>query len=251
VVDNRCNASRPFFLCVMTCAVACGGTRSAQLADLAPSMDGPGVIGQHGIVVDYFSGMPLAGFTVTDGAQSTTTDTSGSWTLPAPMGVTLAPVVTGPSYTQLFLPDATAASADVDRGSIPAGSAQNFALEQSIIGADSTKALVQIIIVKTGACTSIAGGTVSVNLPAGASVAYFSAAGFPSAASLCDVPGQRPAAVVYNVPPGSDLQISINHPSCKQVATGAPLDGATYSGRVKTLASEPGDYTSSLVFAVQ
>jgi hypothetical protein len=48
----------------------------------------------------------MEGFTVTvtDGDQTATTDATGAWSLSLPTGATLAPMIVGPSYTQLFLP---------------------------------------------------------------------------------------------------------------------------------------------------
>jgi hypothetical protein len=237
---------------VMACALGCGGkSQTAGSADMSNGIDGPVIIGQHGTVIDYFTGNALAGFAVTDGNQSTTTDAGGNWTLPAPVGAALAPVVTGPSYSNLFLPGATAAGVDVDWGPIPIPSSNTFMLEQNLVKADSTKALVQTTIVKTGSCTSVAGGTLTVNSPAGTSVAYFNTQGLPTATSFADVTLHRPVAVVFNLPPGANLDVTIQHPTCAQLPPGTTVHGATLTGQVKTLATEPGDNNSSLVIAVQ
>lgn len=237
----------PLVLCGV---VGCGGKGS-------PKMDAPGdmamaadIMGEHGIVVDYFSGMPLAGMTVTEGANSVTTGADGSFVLPATTGALLQAVVTGTGYVQLYLPDAVAASDSVNRGNVPMATTQTFALAQQILANDTTKALVYVEIAKTGACSSIAGGTLTVTAPAGVSVAYFSSNGLPTGSSFIDLPNDKPVAVLYNVTPGADIQLSINGTSCTMVAQ-PTIDGQGFNGHVQTFPTEPGDVNSSLVYAVQ
>lgn len=245
---------RNFNLVVLSCfAIGCGGksvTKTSTPPDMSSS-DGGGVVGQHGVVVDYFQRTPLVGFTVTDGANSVTTDASGAFLLPAPMDVVLAPQISGPGYSSLYLPEAMAGGTDVDRGFIPIPSTMTFGLEQSLIKADSTMAVVQIIVEKMPTCASIAGGTVTVQSPAGAQVAYFNPQGLPTATAFMDVTGNRPAAVVYDVPPGEVPVITITHPSCTQMPASATIAGQIFDGKVITKAAEPGDFNSALVFALQ
>src|SRR5262245_64031843 len=150
-------------------AVGCGSSSHGpnDPVDMASSDAAPAIEGQHGTFVDYFSGAPLSGFTVTDGTASTTTDAQGNWILPAPTGVALAPTVTGPKYTNVYFPEVMAASAEINWGRVPIPDTGAFMLEQNILSADTTKALVQILIHKTGSCTSVAGGTMTVTSPAG------------------------------------------------------------------------------------
>ncbi|MCU1279458.1 MAG: hypothetical protein JWM53_3004 [bacterium] len=240
-------------------ALGCGGTRTGSSdggaeVDMSPAVgDGPTIIGQHGVVIDYFSNMPLAGFTVTDGQNSATTAADGTFVMPAPMGATLAPSVTGPMYTQLFLPTATVAGVDVDWGAIPIPSSSSFMLEQQIVANDQAKALVQISLVKTGACTAVTGGTLTVNAPAGASVRYFTAQGLPTATAFTEVDASlhKPVAVLYDVPPGAAIDLTINHPTCKVAAQDKPIAGKVLSGAVTTMATEPGDKNSSLVYVLE
>jgi hypothetical protein len=242
-------AAKPLLVAAVF-VVGCGGSngsKSGGMPDLAP---GPTVIGQHGIVVDYFQRTPLVGFTVSDGSASATTDAQGNFLLPAPTGVVLAPTVTGASYTQLFLPEVTAAGADVDRGFIPIPSSQTFMLEQNILKNDAAKAIVYVTVAKTGACTAIAGGTLTVQSPPGTSVAYFNEQGLPTANAFTEVSGNRPAAVVYDVPPGAYPVVTIGHPTCTAVPDGTVVNGQILDGHVKTQAAEPGDYNSAMVIAL-
>ena len=234
-------------------SVGCGGSKTqtgGAPADMA-GMVGTGIKGEHGTLIDYFTSAPLVGFTITDGQATTTSDAQGSWVLPVTMGVPLAPVVTGPDYSTIFLGQAMPASDEIELGPIPMPSAMSFALENQILAADTTQAVVQITIVKQGACTSIAGGTLNVKSPAGASVAYFSAQGLPTGPSFVDRDSNRPVAAVYNVTPGQQIELEIVHPTCKLVAAGTSNAGAVFTGKVTTMASQPGDNNSSLVYLVE
>ena len=196
---------KPYFVLVAAALIGCGGSsgNGTTAPDMTPAMN-PTIVGQHGQVVDYFSLMPLAGFTVADGENTTTTDAQGNWVLPAPMDVDLAPTVTGPSYSTLQLAKARAAASDVNLGPITIPSNDTFNTELNILGADTTKALVQVIIVPTGACTSVAGGTLTISKPADAAIAYFSPQALPLATQIYDTKDHRPSAVVYNIDPNAE-----------------------------------------------
>jgi hypothetical protein len=146
-----------------------------------------------------------------------------------------------------------ASGVDLNRGAIPIPSSSAFSLEQQVVANDQTMALIYVTLLKTGACTAIAGGTLTVNSPAGALVKYFTTQGLPTATSFQEVDGSlsKPAAVVYNVPPGQQIDITVNHPTCKQVAKGSPFNGLIFSGHVATVATEPGDVNSSLVYVLE
>ncbi len=167
------------------------------------------------------------------------------------MDVALAPTVTGPSYSMVQLAKAQAAGTDVDLGPIAIPSTASFATELSLLTADQTKALVQVIIIPTGSCTSVAGGTLTVTSPADASVAYFSASGLPVDIKFNDTTAHRPSAVVYNLDPSATLAVTMNHPTCKLSATGAVFDGAAYEGVAKLTPVEPGDNCSVLVLLAE
>jgi len=231
----------------------CGGSKTNNnTPDMATAdMSGPVIEGEHGTLVDYFSMMPLPGLTVTDGTNSTTTAADGSFVLPAPMGATLSPFAGGPNYATLYLPEATAASIDVNRGVVPMAQTSNFALEQSILANDQTKALVHILIFKTGACASLANGTITVNAPAGAKLAYFGTNGLPTSTTMFDIAAPKPAAVVFDVPADAALDLKIDVPGCTQIPFGTAMNGMTLTGKVPTPATEPGDQTGSLIFVLQ
>jgi hypothetical protein len=243
---------KPWLLLVAAGVIGCGGGQGAGSTsppDMTPVSTS--IVGQHGRVVDYFNLTPLAGFTVTDGANSATTDADGVFVLPAPMDTPLAPTVTGPSYSTLQLAAAHAAADDMDLGPITIPSSATFGTELSVLGADQSKALVQVIIIPTGACTSLAGGTLTVQSPSDASVAYFSPSGFPVADMFYDVMSHRPSAVLFNVEPGADIEVEMNHPTCKLAPKGTAYNGAIYDGVATTVATEPGDHNEALVLLAE
>ena len=237
-------------LLACTVAAGCGGTQAAS-PDLAPMQDAGALEGQHGQVIDYFNLTPLAGFTVSDGTNTTTTDAQGNWVLPLAVGAESAPVVTGPSYSRLQLAKVKAVASEVDVHQIPIPSTATFSSELSILGADSAKALVQVVIVPTGACTSLAGGTLTLVSPKSAALAYFSPSGFPVATQMYDTTGNRPVAVVYDLEPTDSIELTMSHPTCKLSAAGASHDGATFEGLGPLAPSEPGDNNATLVLLAE
>jgi hypothetical protein len=235
--------------------VGCGGGNKMTAPDMAldptADMSGPVIEGEHGRLVEYFSNKPLAGLTVTDGTNSVVTGADGTFVLPAPLGANLAPVASGPMVATLYMPEATAMGIDVDRRDVPMATTDNFTLEQSIVGNDQSTALVHILIRRSGACTSLAGGTITVNAPADAKVAYFSTQGLPASPTMFDVVAPKPAAVIYNVAPGASLDIKIDVPGCTQMPFGTPKDGMALTGKVSTPATEPGDNAAALIFDLE
>jgi hypothetical protein len=194
--------------------------------------------------------MPIAGLTVTDGPNTTTTDASGNWTLPTTGP--LAPVVSGDMFSTLQLPQAVAGSVEVDEEAIPIPSSSTLGLEQQIVNADSSQAMVQVTVLQQPTCPSIAGGTLTVDSPAGASVAYFTAQKLPNGTGFIDgTTEHRPVAVVYNLTPGAELEITLNIPGCTQAPPNTKFGHATLTGTVATQALEPGDHNSSLVLIAE
>jgi hypothetical protein len=241
----------------------------ADTADASGSDGGTGddaaapAVTEHGSIIDYGtllssgSTVPVAGLTVTDGAQSTTTDAKGNWSLMVPAGASLSPSISGTTkgdpYSTLFLPTATSAGGDVDRGTIVVADQSTFQLERLILSADSTKAIVHVAATATGSCASVAGGTISVTAPAGASVVYFNAKGLPSstATSFPQLPFPGPVAVIYDVDPGADVTFQVSHPTCTPSPAPVTNGGASFTGQVVTKAAEPGDFCSVVLTMLQ
>jgi len=212
-----------------------------------------GAATEHGVVIDYGTLKPQAGLTVTDNDASTTTDEAGAFSLMISPGSKLAPQVTGPSYSHLLFPESVPAAADVDFGQLVMPSSSTFMLEQVGLSNKMTQALVQLVVVTAPTCASAVGGTISVVSPAGTSFTYFSTDSLPdgTVTSFAAVTPPRPVAVVYNVAPGVAIDIQITHPTCKQAAFPFTYQGKTYTGKVPTMATEPGDYNSAMVMMLQ
>jgi len=250
---NRVKTTASLISLGLALLAGCGGSKTTtNTPDMASAdLGGPAVVGEHGRLLDYFNNMPLAGLTVTDGTNSVTTAADGTFVLPAAIGTMLSPVAGGPGYASLYLPEAKADSADVDRLDVPMATTSGFSLEQNILANDTSTALVHILIRKGGACASLAGGTVTVNAPAGAKVAYFTTQGLPTSQTMFDIVAPRPAAVIYNVPAGTDLDLSIAAPGCTQMPFGTSTNGMTLDGKVPTKATEPGDNAAALIYDLQ
>jgi hypothetical protein len=167
------------------------------------------------------------------------------------MGATLKPVASGTGYATLYLPEGTAEGVDVNYSDVVMATTSNFALEQSILANDQTKAIIHIALNKTGACTTVAGGTITVNAPAGAKVAYFAASALPTGTSMIDRPSYEPIAIVYDVDPAATLDLTWNVPGCTVAPVGTVHNGVALSGKVTTMATEPGDNTAALSFILQ
>lgn len=245
-----------------TCLIllaACSSSSSGPAQGQSGDDSGGPTVNEHGIVYDYgtlLSTGTLAtveGLTVTDGDQTTTTDAMGNWSLSLPLGATLAPVVTGTSkgdpYSNLILPTATAAGTDLDWGNIITPDVSTFQLERVTLGSDDTQAVVHVVAVTSGACTSLDGGTLTVTSPPGAKVNYFDAQGYPAAAqtSMVDPPvPQRPVADIYDAAPGAQITFTVTHPTCHLAPYPVTVNGATFKGQVTTKAAEPGDNNSAV-----
>ena len=245
----------------MVSMIACSGAPSAHVSaggDAGASTEGgapsAGSIVEHGAIVDYFSLKPVAGLTVTDNGVTTKTDANGAWSLTVPSTSMLQPVVTGPAYTRLLFPDSTASGADVDFGTSVMPDSSTYNLEQNSLQAfDPAKALVQVVLIPTGNCKSVVGGTAKVVSPKGAALTYFSTAGIPSESESAfqDVKPNRPVVVIANIDVGSELVVKIDHPTCKQMEFPSTYAGKTYSGTVRTEAAEPGDNNAAIVILME
>jgi hypothetical protein len=216
----------------------------------------PGTSVEHGIMVDYETLTPVQGLTVTDNGLSATTDANGEWSLTVPQGASLQPTVTnGSSYSRLLFPDATAMASDIDFSTVVIPDSSTYGLEETVLtDMDTSKALVQVVVVTQPSCASAAGGTLSVTSPSGASLEYFeptSASPSSSLTSFQTVKQGRPVAVVYNIDPSATLSLQVSHPTCKQVAFPVTYGGRQYTGTVRLSPAEPGHVNSAIVIVLE
>jgi hypothetical protein len=231
-------------------------TADAGKPDTATGGDAqaPGIT-EHGKFVDYFTLKPVAGLTISDNGVSTTSDAMGQWSLTVPAASTLLqPTVTSPTYSKLLFPDSKAIGTDVDHGDVVVPDTQAFTIEQATLAKfDNTKALVQLVVNAIGTCASVEGGTVKVLTPTDAVVVYFAAGAVPddTLSSFQKVTAPRPVAVIYNVTPGADVTLQIDHPTCKVAPSPAVAGGPTFTGKVRTVAAQPDNVNAALVVTLQ
>jgi hypothetical protein len=200
---------------------------------------------EQGVMVDYESLFPVKGLTVTDNGQTATTDANGNWSL--------QPTVTSSTYSRLLFPDSTAVSADIDFSTVVIPDLSTYSLEESVLGNDTTKALVHIVVVTQPSCASAVGGTLSVTSPSGARVEYFGTASTPDeqVTSFQAVAAGRPVAVIFNIDPSATLSFQISHPTCTQVPFPVTYGGRQYPGTVRLSPGEPGAVNSALVVVLE
>ncbi len=181
----------------------------------------------------------VAGATVTVGANSTTTGKDGTYTLQVPTDEPFIMNVTdAPDYVPL-LEEQNTVSASYDRGDtqlIPTQTAQF--LSSLLPSYDTSLGLITFQLVGTGTCTDLGGSTVTVtNAGSGALTQYPASCGTPTemAGAAYVTNGIFPAAVVYNVTPGTQT-VSASSPKCTQIPFPYtdPTTGLTYDGTIET-----------------
>jgi hypothetical protein len=226
---------------------AAGGPQDAAISGY------DGMTTAHGTVIDYFNLSGIPNLTLTAEGQTATTDDAGAFSMMVNGDQPLMPHLTGPNFVELIFPEVVPAQADLDYGPSVMASLNTFSVETSGLGANVSKGLVQVLVRADASCPSVAGGTVTVLSPPGATVVYFSQTGYPdnTLTSLQDVMAPRPAVVVYDVEPGAQLVLQVNHPTCKQVPFPYMRDGRTYTGKVDIRAINPGNFNSALVLQLQ
>jgi hypothetical protein len=204
-------------------------------------------------MVDYETLDAVPGLTMSDNGLSTTTDANGEWSLTVPRGASLQPTVTSSTYSRLLFPDSTAVGSDIDFSTVVIPDSDTYSLEEQVLSLDTSKALVQIVVITLPSCASAVGGTLSIASPSGASLAYFNTAALPvtTISSFQAVKPPRPVAVVYDVDPGATLSLQVSHPTCTQAPFPVTYGGREYAGTVRLQPAEPGGVNSALVFFLQ
>lgn len=220
-----------------------GDAGSAQDA----SADAPGMITETGRVIDFGTRNPVPGVKISEGSATTTTDAKGVWTLQMPVGVPTRVTLSMDGYATAHLPEEIY-TADNDRGDVPLPSISTFQLaEDAQTGYDATQASISIVVRTLPSCASATGATLQVNSPSGTSTAYFKG-GFPSKSATAVTAGQDPAISLYNIPVGSALDLTLQHPTCTMVPFPVASGSATFTGKVDL---EAGNANSALVLFLQ
>ena len=207
-----------------------GSHPEATNADAGPPP--AGTARDVGTLADYENHQhDLAGATVTEGSVTGTTDSSGKWSLDVPLNTPLGITITLPTYTTTHLPEIEFLGGDNDWGLVAIPDLMTFQLGQEALpGYDPTTGVVYLVVKTLPSCASVAGGTVAVNAPSGVHLMYFK--GLLPAASQTSFLDQTPVAVLYNVPVGAQLDVTVTHPSCTQVAFPATVGTVKFTGNV-------------------
>jgi hypothetical protein len=230
--------------------VACSGGHSGTTGTGDPGAGGgpdlhntdPAFVVQRGIILDFDSAKPVAGATVIAGDQTATTDATGAYALKVHKSQPFLMNVTAPSYVKLVEQE-TVLDADYDRGKttiVPEELAT--LLHNTLQGYDPSLGVLSVAIIPTGACASEGHTKISVTGDDSAkSKVRYMIAKMPSNTAEDVQPGEFPSAVIYNLPVGVPITVTLDSKSCKQAAFPFAHDGMTYDA---TITVEAGDVTS-------
>ncbi len=210
-----------------------GGGKDGSTGD-AGQGDGGGDSGTgltfHGKLVDFQSAAAIAGGTVSGAGHTAMSDVNGVFDLSVGRNVAFTATGTAAGYVKLIGQELSISDYD-DFGFLPMISTSTSSLLQGVLsGYDPSKGVIIVLAVATGTCASESGATLSVS-PGGSTVNYFSGGG-PSMNTSISA-GEAPSAVIYNVPPGVALTLSVNSPSCTQAAYPFTQGVLTYTGAMK------------------
>jgi hypothetical protein len=190
-------------------------------------------------------GQGLAGATIAAGSQTTVSDSNGAWSLEVATGELFALDFSAPMYVH-----ATNAEQSLS-GNSPSNTfplvddstaqllLQSFTRFQKGLGA------IAVVVTGESTCPSTTGATFAASPGTGGAdgggpiVLYFSGNNLPSPKATSTVNGASPAAVIYNLPTGVDINVTVKHPRCKQDPFPILLGPGTFTGKVQTTPAEP------------
>jgi len=228
--------------------VACSANNTVPYADAGSDAAGEGggnTYAQTGQVVDFNTNKGVAGVTVTAGTVTATTDATGKYTLNMPKNTAYSMMLTAPNYLKLIEQE-WQLTGNADRGKT---SFVDVATEQTLQNAlssyNATLAVFSLQVKKRGACASVDGATITMANQGAAIIKYFKG-GFPSNTATSILEAELPSAVIYNVTPGTPVQITVTHPTCKQVAfpvADPDIPTILYTGNVTTEGGAAASFT--------
>ena len=224
-----------------------GTTQDTASSDVADGGAGT-TFKDHGVVLDYVSRKPLADITVSEGGVTAKTDATGAYSLTVPGGTPLQLTLTGTDYTKTYVAEVILGEDYERRVPIPQLTLFHVG-EGSFDGFDNTRGIVYVVARATGSCASVNGGKITLKAPADAKFSYFTDK-LPdsSRTEFKWVDDDTPVAAVYNVPVGQQIDVQIDHPTCKQIVFPAKVGNVTYTGKVTV---EAGDVNSVSIFYLQ
>jgi hypothetical protein len=221
---------------------------SASTTDVADGGAGTTMVKDHGVVIDYISGKPVSGITLSENGNAATSDDTGSYSLEVPTDKPIELTLTGADNPKTYIAEVILGADYARKIPIPVLSLFRVG-KNSFDGFDASKGLVYMVVRATGSCTDVSGGTITLKSPSDAKFEYFTDK-LPDAdrKEFKWVDNDVPVAAVYNVPLGQQIDVQIDHPTCKQIPFPAKVGSATYTGRVTI---EAGDVNSVLIYYLQ
>jgi hypothetical protein len=227
------------------------GCSSSSTSTPTPATDGGSTGGNTakltGQIVSFAGGTGSAGWTVTAGGQTATTNNKGAYELNIAKDTAFNLSVTDANKGYLSLWDQEAKiSGDFDRGKLRfVEKGTGDTLIQSL-QADPTKGgvTIELAALEGSACASLTdfpqGAKITVD-QSGSKVVYQSG-NLPAADKTEAQKGENPAAIAINATPDAELKVSVTYDKCKQKAFPVTVGNITYTGSLKP----KGDYTLSV-----
>jgi hypothetical protein len=214
---------------------------------------------QEGTIVEFTNpgvGVPMAviatALASTDGGAgpSATADANGVYSLAVPLNAPFSMHITATGHYDLWEQQTTLLTS-ADRGKTSLLDMGTGSMLQGLLtGYDSTLGVLSVAVIKTGACASAGGATVTLSAPGvdGGTVgamttAYFSG-GIPSASQTSTVDGQFPSSVSWNLPIGVPITATLS-----ALPTGCTLSAfpVSYADPSSSTPSSPIQYDNATV----
>jgi hypothetical protein len=195
----------------------------AVQADSGAQEASAGTVTQSGKVVVLSANDPVVGATVktSAGGGPVTTDAKGMYSLEVEANKPFSMQIEAPNFYSL-LEQQTQASAPFNLGktSLLSEATASFLL-LTLRGYDSSMGVLSVAVERKATCADEAGATLAYtvdgNPPSGSSLYYFMG-GAPNVSARAAESGAFPHAVLFNLPPGKPITVTVSHPTCKPSA---------------------------------
>ena len=209
------------------------GCTAASDAERPADADRPGL---HGTVVEFPTLEKVSGGTITALDRSATTDASGRFSLDLPLGTPFTFAVAAPGHVRYLSQEMVLNGPFQQDATFVTLSSLVPMLEGGLDGVDRSLGVLSINVLPRGGCADETGATLRISPPGTIRLAYADEMGLPNPATPSFVRNQY--AVLYNVPIGAELSITVEHPTCRAAAfpftdpRPSPQPGAvTYTGK--------------------
>jgi hypothetical protein len=199
---------------------------------------GPPTVIQEGTVIDFNSGAPVAGATVSVGGQLATSDALGHYAIPVETGAPFPTEVSASGYVDVNDQWAVYAQAATRSPTVLVSTASEAAIAEQLDAYDPTLGALMIEVLAIGDCHDVTGAQIQPS-QASARIAYF-AGNLPASGSNGVTSASAPWAIVYNLPPGAPVDVTVTSPTCATADRPVNLATVTYYEVVPILAGQLG-----------